>query len=468
MFDVTQRKQINNFVQRGFSLEEIQQKLKCSRNELDAYLISNKLKNTQIGNYASINKIKKYLSEHREATVGEIAYALKLNLKYVADKLKLISNTPKIEKEIKVKQDSYTKEEEQYIIESKRKGLSNKSIGTKLKRSGSAISFKYNQLLKKIPLSEQPLSLNKSGKPVNSLRNKKIQEGINKLKEVKSSKVFTLDEQLQIGRSWKGGWSKKRIADYLNVTIEELEMQWDNIAGLGRASDEFKDKVIVRYLQGFNSDQISRMIEADYDRVNTIVKDEIKFSTPTVISDIKKEKLSKEKVKARKFVKRYDWTEERDKKLIDLRNQGKTYQEVSDIIGGTKHSIYLRCSFLGCNNKDIKVAQANKKECTVQPIEYKICESEDLWTVGPITYPESGKEKITEGEVKKIVEEVFGKPCESAKETEEKINEVFNSPLVNELVGKEKPVDLTGIKDDIILKMFKKALKSNKRVVFII
>lgn len=329
---ITQLNQLKNLVAMGKSITEISKTMKLSKYEVKFALDKNNLKSDQANNEFNLNLIRAYISEKDEFTAQEIAAFYNLNVKQVESLLKTISNikmkeTKKVE--AKLKGNSYTQKDDDFILECKRKGLSNKYIADNLnpKRNWNAVSVRYNELRKKLPQDQLPPLLGKFN-----------------LKKVKTT--LTLDDKLKIATLWSHGLSKKNIAKDLNISLTDLENQWDDIAGLGKANDEFTAWVEDLFKQGFTKEQIlSKNSLLDKDRFNKIW-DEL-FNDP---------KLKIESVK-----RKTSWSGIEDKTILQLNKEGKTHEEIAKEVGRTKFAVTNRLWRL--NNCTIPVKIPKIKKC---------------------------------------------------------------------------------------------------------
>lgn len=393
---VTQLNQLKNLVAMGKSILEISQTMKLSKYEVKFALDKNNLKNIQKDTEFILNRIKKYISDKDEFTAQEIAAFYNLNVKQVESLLKTISNikmkeTKKVE--AKSKGNSYTQKDDDFILECKRKGLSNKYIAHNLnpRRGSIAVSVRYSQLRKKLPVDQLP--------PLQGRFNPK-----------KVKTTLTLDDKLKIGTLWSHGLSKKSIAKDLNISLTDLENQWDDIAGLGKANDEFTVWVEDLFKQGFTKEQtLSKNSLLDKDRFNKIW-DELSYDPKLKIKDMKKGL----------------WSKADDAIILKLSREGKNYEEMGKIILRTADSVRNRLWRLNNCTTPIKIPKIKKCEPEVKLTEDNILNDKPKVETTSPTF----KATIPNSEFQKGMESLWNKESSISKD---QTLEMFKQALESEV-----------------------------------
>lgn len=342
---VTQLNQLKNLVAMGKSIIEISKTMKLSKYEVKFALDKNNLKSDQANNEFNLNLIRAYISDKDEFTAQEIAAFYNLNVKQVESLLKTISNINMKETKktkIKSKGNSYTQKDDDFILECKRKGLSNKYIASNLnpKRGSVAVSVRYSQLRKKLPVDQLPPLLGK-------YQNKKKVE----------KTTLTLDDQLEITKLWSKGLSKESIAKEMGLSLKFIEDNWSEVSGLGKANDDFVETIQSLYLKGDTIESILKLhSKIDKTRLENVFKElegdfKIKVSKTTLVN-----------TKLRKGA----WSKLEDRTILRLSKEGKTHEEIGKEVGRTKFAITNRLWRL--NNCTIPVKIPKIESCeTIKP-----------------------------------------------------------------------------------------------------
>lgn len=292
-------KQLSILVHRGASISKIASTFNIDFKSVEDLLIKHDFNKTH--DRAVSNRELITLFTKQGYSVNEIAVKIRMDTNYVSTMMRDILNQPKIKQEEMKKSKNYsfyTPDEEKYIFEGMVKGIGAKVIADKLGKTTTSIYAKYK-----------------------AMREKQVEKTITKASTATTlTKKLTLDDQMLIYKLWSDGKNRSYIADELKIHTVTLVSLWKTTPGLEKAHEEFINKVKELYNSGKTLLEIIKELKSDYARTNEIYLELIK---PVEKSEIILNGFGKPL-----------WTEDERNLLIKYTKEGKTINEISNLIKG--------------------------------------------------------------------------------------------------------------------------------------